>query len=255
MATAVALAPTPLRLPTRVPVLPDPQLSEPAPPDQPVKRPRFAVIPTKGNRPEVLVRSVNAVGAQVQGYVDIVHNSPTDWLEVDTCYPTSTAWMSPDEPVNLSKMWNRGLDMAARQAAWLGAKEWDVAIINDDAVIPEGWFDAVSTGMRDVRGAAACSGPVGVVHHNPGPVPLHTRLQGYAFMLAGELGLRANEDIYWYFTDDYLDWESRKLGGMVMVQGFPVEHLHPNGQMTPEIHVQCAKDAQTFFDLYGMRPW
>jgi hypothetical protein len=74
-------------------------------------------------------------------------------------------------------------------------------------------------------------------------------------MVAGELGLRANEDLYWYFSDDWMDWESRKLGGMVMVPGFPVQHLYPNQQVTPEMQVQIAKDAQTFVEIYGTRPW
>lgn len=223
-----------------------------------MNRPRFAVIPTKGNRPDVLARSVNAIGPQTGSGVILVHNSDEEisvLALIGTCEPTTSHWVSPDRPVNLSKMWNIGLDIAAREATRQGATEWDVAILNDDAIVPEGWFDAVSNGMRAVHGAAGCSGPASVVHTVPGPVPLHTRLVGYAFVLAGELGLRANEDIHWYFTDDWLDWESRKLGGMVMVPGFQVDHLHPNGQMTPELHVQCAQDAQTFVDIYGMRPW
>lgn len=217
--------------------------------------PKFAVIPTRGNRPEVLKRSVTAIGSQYKGFVFIPHNSPEGMPVVRVDKPTTYHGMAADEPVNLSKMWNSGIDWAAKQAKYYGYSEWDVAIINDDAIVPEGWFDAVSDGMRRVGAAAGCSGPATAHHTEPGPVPLWTRLQGFAFVLAGERGLRANEDIHWYFTDDYLDWESRKLGGMVMVQGFPVEHLHPNGQMTPEIHVQCAKDAQTFVDIYGMRPW
>jgi len=160
-------------------------------------------------------------------------------------------------PPNLSKIWNAGLIACAQDAKRMGCDKWDVAILNDDAIIPEGWYEAVSHKMREMRVAAACSGAVAmpVLHTHAGPVDLATRMQGYAFLLRGELGLRANEDLHWYFTDDYLDWESRKLGGMVMVPGFPVDHLFPNGQMTAELQAQCAIDAQTFVDLYGMRPW
>jgi hypothetical protein len=93
------------------------------------------------------------------------------------------------------------------------------------------------------------------VHRDPGPVPLHTRLFGPAYIVAGELGLRGNEDIKWWYTDDWMDWESRKLGGTVMVTGFPVQHLHPNGNMTPELQVQAAKDGEKFREIYGMAPW
>jgi len=165
--------------------------------------------------------------------------------------------------VNISRWWNMGLDYIDtwnRFAKGFGfaANKWDVAILNDDAIVPEGWFDAVSGTMRQMGVAAGCSGAPGgmpVLHTQPGPVSLDTRLCGYAFMLAGERGLRADERIKWYFTDDYLDWESRKLGGMVNIPGFQVRHLYPNGQVTPEIHAQIAQDAQTFVDIYGMRPW
>jgi len=52
-----------------------------------------------------------------------------------------------------------------------------------------------------------------------------------------------------------MDWESRKLGGTVMVTGFQVNHLHPNGNMTPELQVQAAKDGEKFREIYGMAPW
>jgi glycosyltransferase involved in cell wall biosynthesis len=215
--------------------------------------PRFAIIPTR-NRSEVLSRCLAAISPQVQGVVIINNGGTIDCgLPVNIPYGTSVLYHE-EQPPNLSKLWNMGLDYVENFVTNV-TDVWDVVILNDDAIVPEGWFDAVSEGMRKVGAAAGCSGPASAHHTEPGPVPLWTRLQGFAFVLAGERGLRANEDIHWYFTDDYLDWESRKLGGMVMVPGFPVDHLHPNGQMTPELHAQCAKDAQTFVDIYGMRPW
>jgi hypothetical protein len=183
-----------------------------------------------------------------------------DWPASDRVLTIYTS--APMDPgINISAWWNRGLDHARILAGRLSdymPPRWDVAILNDDAIVPEGWFTAVAGKMRDMKAAAACSGgngPMSVFHTHPGPVGLDTRLQGFAFVVAGELGLRANESLKWYFTDDWMDWESRKLGGMVMIPGFHVEHLHPNGQLTPEIHAQIAQDAQTFVDIYGMRPW
>lgn len=221
-----------------------------------MRRTRYAIIPTR-NREEVLKQCLAAIAPQVD-VVYILNNGEP--FSEDRFGLTLNIQYVDLQPPNLSKFWNMGLAWCQDYELPWGKSDdptqWDVAILNDDAVVPEGWFDAVSAGMRAVSAAAGCSGPQGALYTVPGPVPLHTRLQGYAFMVAGELGLRANEDIHWYFTDDWMDWESRKLGGMVMVQGFQVAHMHPNGQMTPEIHVQCAKDAQTFADIYGgMRPW
>ena len=223
--------------------------------------PRFAIIPSN-NRP--CVRDcVAAIAPQVDCVIRVWTGAAAgaDGFSVGS----SPEFVSLNDPgdINISRWWNTGLnyiDMWNRMATAFGpsASKWDVAILNDDAIVPEGWFDAVSRTMRQMRVAAACSGGTAgmpVLHTNPGPVGLDTRLQGFAYLVAGELGLRANEQLKWYFTDDYMDWESRKLGGMVMVPGFHVQHLYPNAQVTPQLQAQIAQDAQTFVDIYGMRPW
>lgn len=226
---------------------------------------RFAVIPSN-NRP-CLRDCIAAITPQVD-HVIVVWNGPaagSDGFSVGHL-PDYTA-LNDGGDVSISRWWNMGLTharMVVGSSGWGAGRsneprpKWDVAILNDDAIVPPGWFDAVSQTMRDLKAAAGCSGghdPMPVLHTQPGPVGLETRMQGFAFMVRGEAGLRANEDLKWYFTDDYIDWESRKLGGMVMVPGFHVQHLHPNGQVTPEIQAQTAADAQTFVDIYGMRPW
>jgi hypothetical protein len=138
--------------------------------------------------------------------------------------------------------------------------QWDIAILNDDAIVPPGWFDAVSEVMRVFDASAGCSDPDGTlrapIHHRKvGPVGLDRRLVGYAFILRGEHNIRANEDLHWYFTDDHIDYAAREEGGTVMVPGFPVQHLHPNGQMTPELSARIAVDAQNFKDRWGIMPW
>ncbi len=192
------------------------------------------------------------------------------WAHKDDGYP-NPPWLSEDSSTifyypgprteaNISQWWNEGLNIAQDHLAFWGHKnsEWDVAIINDDAIVPEGWFDAVSTAMREHGAAAACScGPRATqLFTEPGPIAGNSNpMEGFAFILAGEKGLRANEDIHWYFSDNYIDWESRKLGGMVAVSGWPVRHLHPNAQMGHDLIARVAVDAQNFVDLYGMRPW
>lgn len=161
------------------------------------------------------------------------------------------------QPPNLSVLWNFGLKFVTRMT---GATQYDVAVLNDDAIVPPGWFDAVSGAMRAFDASAGCSDPDGTlrapVHHRKiGPVGLDRRLVGYAFILRGEHNIRANEDIHWYFSDDHIDYSARELGGTVMIPGFPVEHLHPNGQMTPELNARVAIDAQNFKDRWGVMPW
>lgn len=225
--------------------------------------PRFAVIPTNGR--ECVLDAVAAVRDQAQMTFVVWTNTREhgevlpQWAQAPPDGVMVIYDLDSVKEINISRWWNVGLGWGEQYARkWGGFKKWDVAILNDDAIVPEGWFDAVSGTMRQMGVAAGCSGaPPGmpVLHTRPGPVGLETRLQGFAYIVAGELGLRANEQLRWYFTDDYMDWESRKLGGMVMVPGFRVNHLYPNGQMSPEIEAQVAQDAQTFVNLYGMRPW
>lgn len=80
-------------------------------------------------------------------------------------------------------------------------------------------------------------------------------MQGFAFILAGERGLRADEQFVWYCGDDDLGRRAAMEGGMVMVPGFHVNHLYPNGQITHELAGAIAGDMQRYVDKWGGRPW
>jgi hypothetical protein len=224
---------------------------------------RCAIIPTTGR--DCLRDAVAAIQPQVDRLA-LIYTTNNPENEVNTGMWT---W-DTKEPRNISRWWNRGLQfvqddlishkfsMQANGFEPRNTDQWDVAILNDDAIVPEDWFEAVSTSMREHGAAAACSGsPIGTqLLIEPGPIAgVSNPLTGFAFMLAGEKGLRANEDIHWYFSENYIDWESRKLGGTLLIPNFPVRHLHPNAQMGPELAARVPVDAQNFVDLYGMRPW
>ena len=211
---------------------------------------RYAVIPSNGR--ECLYQCVEAIEEQVDQVivVDTSIKSPHIYMN----HPKIRV-LGVSGRINISRWWNIGLNYAEGLADEANAETWDVAILNDDAIVPYGWFKEVSD-MMSLRGSAAgCSGQHNITWNSASPVPLDMRMQGFAFIVAGQFGLRANEDLHWYFTDDYIDWESRKLGGMTMTKGYPVDHLYPNGQVTSEIQEIIAQDAQVFMDLYGSRPW
>lgn len=209
---------------------------------------KFAVIPSNGR--ECLMDCIEAIEPQVDWVVIVdTGEGGHDWSK------RPKVWrFFCDTRNNISHWWNHGLDACANIAAGESSC-WDVAVLNDDATVPAGWFYAVSENMRNLGATAGCSGAYNYLLTRAEMVPLDYRMQGFAFMLAGESGLRANEKIHWYFSDDYVDWEARKRNGMAMVSGFPVQHLYPNGQMTPELQAQVAKDAGTFMNLYGRMPW
>jgi len=212
---------------------------------------RFAVIPTNG-RP-CFKLCLDAISPQVNQIV-VVEGGPDAALQdVDAGYSVVR-----EPELNISKWWNLGLTLCASKAKSMSVKHWDVVVLNDDVIVPPGWVQAVSDGMRATGAAAGCSGaysPHTVVHREPGPVGLATRMVGFAFILAGEKGVRANEQLRWYFSDDHVDWMARRAGGMAMIPGYPVNHLYPNAQMSGELHATVPEDAARFAAYWGMRPW
>ena len=220
-----------------------------------VSEPTFAIIPTNG-RP-CFKECLEAVAGQVDRVIAVEGGPNAEYLGMREGQWDVSIIREPE--LNISRWWNLGLSLIndrARAGHW---PAWNVVILNDDAIIPPGWVKAVVHAMRDSKAAAGCSGnptPFPVVHLAPGPVDLSTRLQGYAFVLAGEKGVRANEMLHWYFSDDHVDWMSRQQGGVISIPGYHVRHLYPNGQVTPELQVQIAKDAEAFTAYWaGMRPW
>lgn len=212
---------------------------------------RFAVIPTNGRPCYKLC--LEAIDKQVNSIVMVEGGPDAQMLSVEGHYSVIR-----EPELNISKWWNLGLALCESKAKQMKVPKWDVAILNDDVIVPSGWMQAVSEGMRAVGAAAGCSGAHGphtVLHQQPGPVGLATRMVGYAFVLAGEKGVRANEQLRWYFSDDHVDWMARRAGGMAMVPGHTVQHLHPNAQMSGELHATVPEDAARFAAYWGMRPW
>lgn len=227
----------------------------------------YAVIPTR-DRPDMLADCIDSLldGPQVMQVVVIDNgsNPPVDaarwgdWVKV-------VRW--PEDPPNISRLWNLGLDWAAADVrrmqarGGLGWEEWNVLIVNDDVICPPGLVETLGKRMR-ARGAAMAypdqaGGSAEVLHTEPGPVPLSQRITGYAFMLRGEEGQRIDEGMSWWFSDDSADWEARERGGSLLVPGVPVEHRAPDvqTQSRPGLVEQTCRDRETFVARWGKAPW
>jgi hypothetical protein len=215
---------------------------------------RLGVIPTNGR--ECVVRAVNALLPQVN-YLAVVMAGPDRAYR--SSYPEGVTVLSdPDAGLNISRWWNIGLTWAEKIAQASGEDAWDVAIINDDVIVPSTWFCYVADDMRSLGCKAACSGGSQssvIIHRAPGPISTYTRMQGFAFVIAGESGLRADEDLCWWYQDDKLGADAASAGGMAMFPNCHVQHLFPNGQMTPDMQVQIGLDRGVFVEKMGYAPW
>jgi glycosyltransferase involved in cell wall biosynthesis len=224
---------------------------------------RYAVIATR-DRPDELAAVVEALHAQDVTVVVVDNGSdPPASPPIDhTREPlpnAPTVIVDYEQPPNLSRLWNVALDEVADQATRRGLTAWDVAVVNDDAVIPEGWFNACATTMRSYGAAAACSDPHGritapLVKTRPDR-DVFTRMCGWAFMLRGELGQRFDETMRWWWSETSVDFEARANGGMVVVPGYPVGNLHANSTTTGVLAEQAGRDRATFEAKWGFVPW
>jgi len=220
---------------------------------------RAAVIPVR-DRHDLLTDCVGSVIDQVDRVI-IIDNLSDPPVDVEQWYGKASAVRIPLDPPNISTLWNVGLALADASAHTEGAGVWDIAVLNSDVVVPPGWIDRLSRAMRSTTAVLAYPDQFGgtrqILHTKAEPIDLRKRITGYAYMLRGEHGLRADESMKWWASDDDLDWRAREQGGALLVPGIPVEHRCPNGSMheRPELHQQAAQDIKTFKAKWGRTPW
>lgn len=230
---------------------------------------RFAVI-LAHNRPDELAQTVKAIGPQVDMVIVIDNASDPPIREVDLIVPgvihswTTALLPIPDQPPNLSALWNEGIEAALRvYEAGARFHPARIAVLCDDAPPPEGWFDAVCRAMDESGAVVGCSAPPGFGFSEPWRLKrqhdqdLMGRMPGWAWILDPASPVRADERFHWWFGDTAIDWDARLAGGMVMIGDHQVPNIHPNDftASKPELAARVALDAQNFVDKYGSRPW
>lgn len=192
-------------------------------------RSRYAVVLTH-DRPEDFRDCMSAILPQVDRVFVVSHAAPyTRFLPSVTVIPFYAPTLAD---MNISRAWNFGLD---RAHVWAQGQPYDVAVLNDDAIVPPDWFRVVTEAMRRA-GAAAGSGAR----------CFDARMSGYAFVLDGTKDIRADEQFEWWYGDDDIERQARALGGVVQVPGVDVEHRHPNGTTTGVLAEKTVRDSLRF---------
>lgn len=219
---------------------------------------RFAVIPTY-DRPTELMDCVDRIAPQVDVSIIVVNGDypleVQEWVQAHA-YPI-VVFGRPQQPPNLSQLWNVGLGFADQFSA---GEPYKVAVLNDDAVPLEGWFDCVEKAMDATDADAGCTDNFGVIGEEyrlyklPMTSPME-RLCGWAFVLRGGIGLYADEDLEWWYGDTALDYNARVGGGMVIARGPQVVNLYPNASTTGVLAEQAGRDRATYLRKYGDLPW
>jgi hypothetical protein len=225
-----------------------------------VSRPfRAAVIPAR-DRHDMLHDCIESVVDQVDRVI-VIDNLSQPPIEPEPWHGKVGIATAPIDPPNISTLWNIGIVLADSIAHGLKADAWDIAVLNSDVVVPPGWMLSLSMAMRSTTAVLAYPDQHGgrdvVLHTKAEPIDLRQRITGYAYMLRGETGLRLDESMAWWFSDDDLDWTAREQGGALLVPGIPVEHRAPNISTNerPELAEQTGRDRETFRNKWGRTPW
>lgn len=227
--------------------------------------PRLAVVPAH-NRPDELNRLLAALHDQCDIAVIIDNASTPPLMPKAPGGPIMRLMRDEEQPPNLSRLWNMGLDEAHRMAeAWdlLDADgAYDVAVFNDDADVPPGWWDAVSGPLR-----AHPSAVIGHTHTygDPGrpaayrdasaPMDLMERMCPWAFVMRGETGLRSDERMRWWWFDTDFEMRARQVGGVLAVPGPQVANTGANSTTVGALAEQAGRDRETFREIWGYNPW
>lgn len=215
----------------------------------------YAIVLTC-DRPELLDQCLDAIQPQVN--LTIVINNGAAFTE----RPLSNVVLNvPTKPPNLSRFWNIGIREVERRAGRKGQDTWDIAFLCDDAIVHPTWFGEVTTEMR-AMGAAAGSTHSAVETKVPilKTTPDHdiwNRMCPWAFVLRGEAGIRADEDLQWWWGDTDLDFKARNTGGVVIAPGSVVTNQRVGEFTNVYAHLaeQAGRDGETFVKKWGYRPW
>jgi hypothetical protein len=156
-------------------------------------------------------------------------------------------------------MWNRAFALIETTARIMNESKWDVIVLNDDAVLPDGWLDYVTSALREGSAAVACTDPYGTL-----TMPLlktrpdgniQTRMCPWAFVVRGELGLCADEDLRWWWGDTDFDWQACNAGGVLLLPGYTTQNTGANSTTHGALAEQAGRDGETFVQKWGWRPW
>lgn len=215
---------------------------------------RAALILTH-NRPELLAQCIAAIQPQVDKVL-VIDNASRPPATV----PEDVALLYiPDQPPNLARWWNIGLDYFAN--IYDGENVSDVAVLCDDAIVPEGWFAAVVEGMRATDTTAGSSNPFGTNHEPRVKSDMDRDIAGrmcsWAFVLDGTRPIRADTSMAWWWFDTDFDIQCRRDKGTVMIGGFLVPNIK-YGEYTntvPGLGEQTGRDREAFAAKYGGMPW
>lgn len=224
--------------------------------------PIYATIPVRDRHEwvDALVRQLVRQGPEAIFVYDNESDPPQpfwggvlDWAGVHTI----------DAPgMGLHAMWNAGLDAAEKDARSKGYDRWNVLIANSDLRVGPNFLYTLAKGLRSrPNNAIAYPNIYGIGYNDlaefDNPNYAGQTMAGYAWMLAGETGLRVDEQFGWWYGDADIELQARRAGYNVVCVGAcrAPEHLDANGSVySQDRFAQIRADETRFAVKWGIDP-
>lgn len=163
----------------------------------------YAVIPT-GSRPE-MYQSIYQWCID-KGVVPVTIATSTQAIAYSK-KPTLAG-----EGMNISRWWNIGIKYTLAQP-----DAEIILVLNDDAVLPEGWLEAIVEAIR-----------AGYTGASTDRAPGRNTISGYAFGLDAKAKVLADEKLVWWYGDDDIQRQCEQLGGFGIINVDGVQNLLAN---------------------------
>ncbi|MBA2471259.1 MAG: hypothetical protein H0V41_03080 [Pseudonocardiales bacterium] len=167
--------------------------------------------------------------------------------------PGVTVLLSPEPEVNISRWWNTGLDWIEQHHE---PGPYEVLCMESDVRIEWSTLAQLRMVLRNYNLAMVGADWHGVVtsavetRYDLDPWTTEHRIPGLCRLVAGELGLRFDEQFRWCFADDDFEWQHRKAAGTGLVRGLTFEH-GPGRPLTGDCAEWAEVDRQRFVAKWG----
>jgi hypothetical protein len=177
------------------------------------------------------------------------HPEPIDPNEI----PGATVLLSSESGINISRWWNLGLDWIEQHHE---PGRYEVLCMESDVRIEwatlarlRGVLRGYNLAMVGADWYRVATSPV-ETRYDLDPEPMEHRIPGVCMLVAGELGLRFDEQFRWWYAADDFEWQHRKAGGTGLVRGTTIEH-GPGRPLTGERAEYAEVDYQRFVAKWG----
>ena len=218
----------------------------------------WIAVPCPGSRTDELVTLLDGLDWPAE-YVMVLSTSADPIDPPDLLRSRATHITFPYDEVNIGAWWNAMLRYASDRE---GSAPHDVLCVTSDCTgTADGVHDLALTLREEdaVMLGPGWSRPLGdleVQVLNDVPRSVYDRVPPECFMVRGELGLRCDVRMPWWYCEDDLEMQARQVGTVGLVGGI---ELHPPTraatELTAEKQAQAVKSRALFVEKWGVEPW